>query len=312
MNPDLTNKLKQHATSLGFFACGISKAEPMIQESGRLRDWVAEGLHGDMHYLASNPDKRADPRQVLENARSVISLLYNYYPGHTLPEQNNLCIARFAYGKDYHALIKEKLNDLITTMKKWIPETKAIGFADAAPVMEKALAQRAGLGWIGKNMLLIHPDRGSYFFIGEIITTLELSYDQPQTDHCGSCRRCLDACPTGALTGPYRLDARKCIAYLTDTYKGELPDGLRSSFHSRIYGCDACQEVCPYNRFAVPHNDPDLLPSQKLKEMNRDRWENLTEGEFQELFEHSAIKRISYPIFRRNIDFVTGKNQAVC
>ncbi|MDD5508540.1 MAG: tRNA epoxyqueuosine(34) reductase QueG [Bacteroidales bacterium] len=307
MNRDLTQKIKQHASRIGFFACGISRAEPMVVESGRLKKWVAEGLHGDMHYLASNPDKRANPRQVLEHARSVISLLYNYYPRQTLPKENNLYIARFVYGKDYHILIKEKLNDLIAAMKHWIPGTIAIGFADAAPVMEKALAQRAGLGWIGKNMLLIHPERGSYFFIGEIITTLELEYDQPHTDQCGSCRRCLEACPTGALTGPYRLDARKCITYLTDIYKGELPDGLRTSFESRIYGCDACQEACPFNRLAVPHNDPDLLPTQKLKEMNRDRWENLTEGEFQELFEHSAVKRISYPMFRRNIDFVGGK-----
>jgi epoxyqueuosine reductase len=305
MNPDLTYKIKRHAAQLGFFACGISSAEPMVIECERLKEWVAAGFHGDMNYLASNPEKRADPRQVIENARSVISLLYNYYPAQTLPEENNLRIARFAYGKDYHDLIKEKLNLLIASMKQWHPETTAIGFVDAAPVMEKALAQRAGLGWIGKNMLLIHPDRGSYFFIGDIITSMELEYDEPQTDRCGSCRRCLDACPTGALTGPYRLDARKCITYLTDTFKGELPDGLRTSFQSRIYGCDACQGACPYNRFAVAHNDPELMPSPALMEMNRERWQKLTEKEFNNLFEHSAIKRITYPMLKRNIDFVS-------
>ncbi len=304
MNPDLSYMIRRHATQLGFFACGITSAEPLVTEGGRLKEWVAAGFHGDMEYLASNPDKRADPRQVLENARSVIVLLYNYYPVHTLPAENNLHIARFVYGKDYHVLIRNKLNDLIAAMKKWHPRTAAIGFADSSPVMEKALAQRAGLGWIGKNMLLIHPERGSYFFIGEIITNLELEYDEPLTDHCGSCRRCLDACPTAALTGPYRLDVRKCITYLTDSYRGELPAGLRTSFTNRIYGCDACQEACPYNRFAVPHNDPDLMPSPALMDMNREKWQNLNREEFQELFEHSAINRLTYPMLKRNIDFV--------
>jgi len=302
----LTSAIQQSACKLGFTACGISRAEPLPEEKRRLINWIEQDFHGELHYLASNPDKRSDPRQILENARSVISLLYNYYPENLLPEQNNFRIARYAYGKDYHVLIKQKLDDLIGILKQECTEAAAIGFVDASPVMEKALAQRAGLGWIGKNTILIHPEKGSFFFIGDIITDAELEYDTPQPDRCGSCRRCLDACPTGALTAPYRLDVRRCISYLTISYKGDLPGDLRSRFQDRIYGCDACQEACPYNRFASSHNDPELMPLRKLTEMTRDRWTRLTPEEFQELFEYSAIKRITYPMLKRNIMFVSG------
>lgn len=306
MKRDLTQMIKQHATTLGFFACGISRAEPLPEEKTKLKKWIEQGLHGELHYLASNPDKRSDPGQILENACSVISLLYNYYPKDHLTEENNFRIARYAYGTDYHVLIGRKLNELIAAIRNWNPTVSAIGFVDSSPVMEKALAQRAGLGWTGKNTLLIHPGRGSFFFIGDIITDAELEYDTPLPDGCGSCRRCLDACPTGALIAPYVLDVRRCISYMTISFKGDLPGDLRTGFQDRIYGCDACQEACPFNRFAVSHDDPDFLPMPKLKEMTRDRWQNLTEKEFQELFENSAINRLTYPMLKRNIDFVTG------
>ncbi len=277
-----------------------------MEEGARLKEWIVKGFHGDMNYLAWNPENRADPGQVLENARSVISVLYNYYPGHTLPEEDNFRISRYAYGIDYHILIRQKLNDLIGTLKQECPAASAVGFVDAAPVLEKAIAKRAGLGWTGKNTLLIHPDMGSFFFIGDIITDAELAYDVPLAEGCGSCRRCLDACPTGALIAPYILDVRRCISYLTISHKGDLPADLRSGFQDRIYGCDACQEACPYNRFAVANPDPALMPVLKLQEMNRDQWEKLTEKEFLELFENSAVKRIGYPLLKRNIDFVSG------
>ncbi|MBP6976956.1 MAG: tRNA epoxyqueuosine(34) reductase QueG [Bacteroidales bacterium] len=301
--------IKQLATKLGFFACGISRAESLTVEHERLKKWVAEELHGDMNYLAWHTEKRSDPRQVLENARSVISLLYNYNPAHPLPEANNLRIARYAAGKDYHVVIKQKLDLLIGALKQWCAGASAVGFVDVAPVMEKALAQRAGLGWIGKNMLLIHPQSGSYFFIGDIITDVELEVDKPHPDQCGDCRRCLDACPTGALTAPYRLDARRCISYLTNSYRGELPTQLQPGFQLRIYGCDACQEACPYNRFAIPNPAPELIPVPGLMAMNRTHWQKLTEKEFHELFENSTVKKITYPMLKRNIDFVCGTTQ---
>jgi len=304
MNRDLTYKIKQCATRLGFFACGISRAERLEMEGKKLKDWLALGFHGELRYLSRNPDNRSDPRHILLNARSVISVLYNYYPENPLPVQDNFHIARYAYGKDYHVLIRQKLNDLIGMLKQECGEANAVGFVDASPVMEKALAQRAGLGWTGKNTLLIHPQMGSFFFIGDIITDAELVYDTPLPDGCGSCRKCLDACPTGALIAPHVLDVRRCIAYLTISFKGDLPEDLRSCFQDRIYGCDACQEACPCNRFAFPHNDPDLLPMPKLKTMNRDRWKNLTEEKFRELFENSAVKRTTYARLKRNIDFV--------
>jgi epoxyqueuosine reductase len=261
-----------------------------------------------MGYMARNIEKRLDPGKLMQGARSVIVLLMNYYPEETLPEKNNYKIAKYAYGKDYHLVIRDRLNQLTAELKTIAGEFQSRAFTDSAPVLERSWAEKAGLGWIGKNTCLINPKIGSFVFIGEIITDLELDYDKQQiNDLCGGCTRCIDACPTGAILAPRLLDARKCISYHTIESKGELPQEDKDKFQDWIFGCDICQDVCPWNRKASSHKIEEFKPHPGLFLMDKSKWDELTEEQFKELFKNSAVKRTKYAGLKRNIYFHAKK-----
>lgn len=280
----------------------------MENDEERLSHWLSQGFHGEMGYMARNVEKRLDPGKLLPGARSVIVLLMNYLPEETLPEKNNYKIARYAYGKDYHLVIREKLNLLTAELKAFAGEFQSRAFTDSAPVLERSWAEKAGLGWIGKNTCLIHPKIGSFVFIGEIITDLELEYEKQQVNNlCGGCTRCIDACPTGAILAARLLDAKKCISYHTIESKGELPEEDKDKFHDWIFGCDICQEVCPWNRKAAPHKEEAFKPRPELWKMDKAAWEGLTEEQFNELFKDSAVLRTKYAGLKRNIYFHAKK-----
>ena len=305
---ELSEWIKARALELGFSACGIAEAAKLVREAESLQERIAKGYHGELAYMAQNTDKRNDPRLLFEGAKSVISVLLNYYPAEHLPVENNYRIARYAYGRDHHEEVRKRLNTLVKALKEEAGEINARIFIDSAPVFEKSWAYRAGLGYPGKNTLLINPKIGSFVFIGEIITDLELVYEtQLVKDLCGKCTKCMDACPTGALVGPRELDARKCIAYLTIEYKGELPQSEREKFRDSIFGCDICQEVCPWNRKARPHNVDAFNPSEELRSMNKEKWQGLTLEEFQKMFKGSAVKRTKFDGLKRNIRFFEEK-----
>ena len=291
---NIDQEIKTAALKLGFSFCGIALAEPLENKRGYYSAFIKEKRHGNFQYLETNLEKRIDPGLILEDAKSVISVLMNYYPPEFLPEEDNNVIAKYAYGKDYHAVLKKKMNDLIDFLNAEYPGFKAKAFVDSGHVMEKTWAQQAGVGWQGKNTLLINKNSGSFFFIGIIFTNLELDPDQPERDHCGECRRCVEACPTGALFKPYQLDISLCISYHTIENKNDIPAELKDKFKNRIFGCDICQDVCPYNKFASPHNESDFLPSAGLKMMRKDDWINLKEEQFDELFRGSCIERTGY------------------
>jgi len=258
-----------------------------------------------------NHEKRTDPRALLPGARSVISVLMNYYPAETLPDENNYKIAKYAYGKDYHMVIREKLNQLMADLREFAGEHQSRALTDSAPVLERAWAEKAGLGWIGKNTCLIHPKMGSFVFIGEIITDLELEYDNHQiNDLCGGCTRCIDACPTGAIVAPRVLDSARCISYFTIEYRGELPEEKKTNFQDWIFGCDICQDVCPWNRKAVPHSENSFKPSSGLLEMDKEKWEQLTEEQFRVFFKESALSRTKFKGLKRNIDFLKNEENS--
>ncbi len=305
-NPhDISAWIKTRALQLGFSACGIAEAGTLEDDAIRLSQWLSRGFHGTMDYMARNADKRTDPCQLLPGARSVIVVLLNYFPERNLPETDNYKIAKYAYGRDYHFVIRDKLNQLTNELSALAGPMQARAFTDSAPVLERAWAEKAGLGWIGKNTCLIHPKLGSFFFIGEIITNLELEYDNNRiNDLCGGCTKCTDACPVGAFAGPRVLDSGKCISYLTIEHRGELPVERKEQFNDWIFGCDICQDVCPWNRKAKAHQVEDFRPSQMLSSMNKALWENLTEDEFRELFMDSAVKRTKYIGLTRNINFL--------
>jgi len=303
---DLTSRIKNKAIDLGFYACGVSKADFIEEDATRLKNWLEAGYNGEMAYMNNHFEKRTDPRKLVDNARSVISVLYNYYPKQILPENNNYKISKYAYCTDYHFVIKTKLKELLTFIKSEIPEFNARAFIDSAPVLDRAWAAKSGLGWIGKNTCLITKEQGSYFFIGEIITDLELEYDVNKVpNHCGECIRCIDACPIGALK-PNKLDSSKCISYWTIEHKGEqMPEEFKGKFDDWIFGCDICQDVCPWNRFSEPHNEPEFNPSDELMKMRKTDWENLTEQQFQILFKNSPLKRTGFKGLKRNIQHLS-------
>jgi epoxyqueuosine reductase len=305
----LTQKIKAKAKELGFYDCGISRADLLKEDAEKLGKWIGNGMQAGMHYMENHFEKRTDPRLLFENAKSVISVLYNYYPKTKIQEENNYKISKYAYGKDYHQIIKQKLNQLIEFVRTEAGEINARAFTDSAPVLDRAWAARAGLGWIGKNTNLINRKQGSFFFIGEIISDLELDYDGKKIENfCGTCTKCIDACPTGALK-PYEVDARKCISYLTIENKEEyIPSELKGRFDDWIFGCDICQDVCPWNRFSKPHDEPAFDPPDILTQLRKPDWNNLTEEQFRKVFKDSPVKRSKYKGLIRNIRFVNLMN----
>jgi len=300
----ITQWLRKEAASLGFDFCGIAKAGFLNNEVTNFENWLHAGMHGKMTYMENHFDKRLDPRKLVEGARSVIVFMYNYFPAKGIPSNDNFVISKYAYGKDYHLVIKDKLKTLIAGLKELAGDIQARAFVDSAPVLERAWAIRAGLGWIGKNSLLVNPKQGSYFFLAEIITDLELDFDDSgNNDFCGSCRNCIDACPTGAIVAPKTIDSRRCISYLTIELKGEIPEHFAGQFNDQIFGCDICQDVCPWNRFSKPSPEPQFTPDYRLLELKKMDWENLSSESFNRIFKDSAVKRTKFEGLKRNIVF---------
>jgi epoxyqueuosine reductase len=300
-----TRLIKEAAKSLGFMYCGISKAGFLEDEARKLEQWLNKGMHGKMSYMENHFDKRLDPTKLVEGAKSVISLLLNYYPSQAQTDPSAPRISKYAYGKDYHHVIREKLKQLFLFIQENIGEVGGRVFVDSAPVMDKAWAEKGGLGWIGKNTNLISKGAGSYFFVAELIIDLELEYDGPVKDYCGSCTRCIDACPTGAITAPYIVDGSRCISYFTIELKEQIPSEMQGRFNNWVFGCDICQDVCPWNRFSKAHSEPQLNGSSRMLEMTRDQWYEITEELFGELFKDSPVKRTGYKGLRRNLEFLS-------
>jgi epoxyqueuosine reductase len=299
----ISRQIKDKASHLGFDACGIVKATRLERESAYLRDWLKKGYQAGMGYMNRNIDKRTDPRLLNDWARSLIIFTHNYYPEDSSLSEGKYKFARYAYGRDYHFVLKGKLQKIVDVIEDEIGSITARIFVDSAPVLEKAWASRAGLGWIGKNACLINRKNGSYFFIGSILTDLELIYDEVnEQDHCGNCSRCIDACPNNAIIAPGVIDSNKCISYLTIEHKGEFDPQQATQLHGWIFGCDICQEVCPFNRFSIPHNEPRFLPEKELLEMNDSDWENLQEEKFRDLFNGSPVERTGFEGLKRNIN----------
>lgn len=295
--------IKAEASRLGFLSCGISKAEFLEEEAPRLEEYLQKQRQGKMSFLENYFDKRLDPTKLVEGSKSVISLLLNYYPEETQRE-DSYKISKYAYGTDYHFVIKDKLKSLLEFIQQEIGEVEGRAFVDSAPVMDKAWAAKAGLGWVGKHTLLLSKQKGSFFFVAELIVDLELEYDTPVTDHCGSCTACIDACPTQAIVEPYKVDGSKCISYFTIELKEELPEEMKGKFNDWAFGCDICQDVCPWNRFSKPHNEPLFNPHPELLSMSKKDWEEITEETFRKVFKKSAVKRTKYSGLTRNISFL--------
>lgn len=300
--------IKSKASELGFMYCGISKAEFLEEEAPRLEQWLKNGLHGKMSYMENHFDKRLDPTKLVPGAKSVVTLLYNYFPQEDLTENGSYKIAKYAYGKDYHFVIKAKLKEFMTAIHDEIGEVDGRAFVDSAPVMERPWAKRAGAGWIGKNSLLINKQNGSFFFLAELIIDLELLHDGPIKDYCGTCTACMDHCPTDAIPEPYVVDGSKCISYFTIELKDEIPDDFKGQFKDWVFGCDICQDVCPWNRFSKPHNEPAFEPHEQIKGITKGDWEEVTREIFNEIFRKSAVKRTKYEGLQRNIQFVKQKH----
>ena len=305
MRENPTRFLKRKANNLGFLSCGISKAVFLEEEATKLENWLNDGKHGKMKYMENHFDMRLDPRKLVPDAKSVISLSYNYFNENLQKDKDAPKISKYAYGNDYHKVIKEKLKILFRELQKEFGDINGRVFIDSAPIMEKAWAAKSGLGWIGKNTNLISQKVGSFYFLAEIIVDLEFEYDTPVTDHCGSCTACIDSCPTGALVKPYEIDASKCISYLTIELKDEIPSEFNGKMDNWAFGCDVCQDVCPWNRFSRKHNEPLFNPNQEMMKMRKKEWEELTEETFEVIFKNSAVKRTKYKGLKRNISFIS-------
>ncbi|GGD83069.1 tRNA epoxyqueuosine(34) reductase QueG [Planktosalinus lacus] len=298
-----TSLIKMEAKRLGFLSCGISKAEFLEEEAPRLEQWLKKNRHGTMHYMENYFDKRLDPTILVPGAKSVVSLLLNYFPD-KVQNQDSYKISKYAYGMDYHFVIKDKLKSLLQFINQEIGEVGGRAFVDSAPVLDKAWAAKSGLGWIGKHSNLLSKKAGSFYFIAELIIDLELNYDTPVTDHCGSCTACIDACPTQAIVEPYVVDGSKCISYFTIELKDAIPNEFKGKFEDWMFGCDVCQDVCPWNRFSTPHQEPLFNPKPELLAMTKNDWNEITEEVFKKLFKNSAVKRTKFDGLKRNIKFI--------
>lgn len=298
-----TRLIKEEARRLGFESCGISPAGFLGEEAPRLEQWLHQGMQGSMKYMENHFDKRLDPRKLVPGAKSVISLLLNYFP----EKKQQLAapkISKYAYGKDYHTVVKNKLKALADFIRSSIGDVNGRAFVDSAPVLDKVWAKKSGLGWIGKHSNLISKQAGSFFFIGEMILDLELEYDGEIKDYCGSCTRCIDACPTDAIVQPYVVDGSKCISYFTIELKENIPDSVKGKFKDWAFGCDICQDVCPWNRFSSPHHEPEMEPKKEILEMDKKEWIEITRDVFEKIFSDSPIKRAGYKGLMRNLEFL--------
>lgn len=298
-----TALIKSEAHRLGFLSCGISKAGFLEEEAPRLENWLNNNRHGQMSYMENHFDKRLNPTLLVDGAKSVISLLLNYYPSE-FQNKESYKISKYAYGQDYHYVIKEKLKELLHFIQTEIGEVSGRAFVDSAPVLDKAWAAKSGLGWMGKNTNLITQKVGSFYFIAELIVDLDLDYDAPTTDHCGSCTACIDACPTEAIVAPYVVDGSKCISYFTIELKENIPEDMKGKFDDWVFGCDVCQDVCPWNRFSKSHNEPLFQATPELLSFTKKDWEEITEDVFKEVFKNSAVKRTKLEGLKRNVGFL--------
>lgn len=297
--------IKQEAMRLGFMSCGIAKADFLEEEAPRLENWLKANHHGEMGYMENHFDKRLDPRILVDGAKSVVSLTLNYYTDEKQTDTSAPKISKYAYGTDYHSVIKDKLQELMAFIRSHIGEVDGRCFVDSAPVMDKVWAQKAGLGWRGKNSNLISKKAGSFFFLAELIIDLELEYDNPfTTDHCGSCTRCIDACPTDAIIAPYTVDGSRCISYLTIELKNEIPREFKGKMDNWMFGCDICQDVCPWNRFATTHQESQFEPKENLLGLSKAELIDMTDEVFKRVFKNSPVKRTKYNGLKRNIDFL--------
>ncbi|MEA3445203.1 MAG: tRNA epoxyqueuosine(34) reductase QueG [Bacteroidota bacterium] len=296
--------IKAEATRLGFSACGISKAGFLEEEAPRLESYLKNNYQGKMHYLENHFDKRLDPTLLVEGAKSVVSLVFNYYPSETQKHSNAPKLSKYAYGTDYHFVLKDKLKQLLKFIKENIGEVNGRVFVDSAPVLERAWAKKSGLGWIGKNGILIMPKAGSFFFIAELIIDLELEPDLPIKDYCGSCTKCIDACPTGAIIEPKVVDGSRCISYFTIELKDEIPSEMKGKFDNWVFGCDICQDVCPWNRFSITHNEPAFVPNPEIIEMTKQEWQEITRETFGKIFKNSTVNRTKFSGLKRNLRFL--------
>jgi epoxyqueuosine reductase len=298
-----TSFIKSEAKRLGFLSCGISKAGFLEEEAPRLEHWLKNNRNGQMSYMENNFDKRLNPTLLVDDAKSVVSLLLNYYPSE-FQNQDSYTISKYAYGQDYHFVIKEKLKELLISIQDTIGEVSGRAFVDSAPVLDKAWAAKSGLGWIGKNSNLLTQKVGSFYFIAELIIDLDLEYDQATTDHCGTCSACIDACPTQAIVSPYIVDGSKCISYFTIELKSTIPLEMKGQFGDWIFGCDVCQDVCPWNRFSKPHKEPLFNSNPEVLSLSKKDWEEITEETFKVVFKNSPLKRTKFEGLKRNIEFL--------
>ena len=311
----MTNKekyaklIKEEALRLGFLQCGISQATFLEDEAPKLEEWLSRGYHGSMQWLENHFDKRLDPRKLVPGSKSVVSVLMNYYPEEEQYDPAAPKIAKYAYGEDYHFVMKHRLKSLLQFIRQEIGEVDGRAFVDSAPVMERAWAARSGLGWVGKHSLLLTKGTGSFYFLGELIIDLELEPDHPVTDHCGSCTACIDACPTDAIIAPEILDSNKCISHLTIELKDAIPEGFSGQMENWAFGCDICQDVCPWNRFATRTGEERLKPKQEMLEMSATNWHEITEEVFRRVFKKSAVKRTKYSGLKRNLAFLRKDDQ---
>ena len=299
----LTNFIKSKSVDLGFISCGISKADFLEEEAANLENWLKNEMHGEMSYMERNFDMRLDPRKILNGAKSVISLTYNYYTD-KLQKDENFKISKYAFGTDYHFVIREKLKNLLFLIREKVGDINGRVFVDSAPILERAWAKKSGLGWIGKNTNLISKNVGSFFFLCEIIVDIELDYDYSTTDHCGTCTACIDACPTNAIVEPYKVDGSRCISYLTIELKENMPEYAKDSYDKWVFGCDICQDVCPWNKFSKPHNEPLFNADEKFLSMSKNEWLEITKETFDKVFKDSPVKRTGYDGLKRNIKFI--------